>query len=107
MQDCGLQMLPHPAIAADATHCCLSIRVRCDVDLMALRLGPARLVREVGGDGKEFARAAHPSNCFDVAERVALGMFQPQRPVDIVWLHPAYDARIDFDFGELDLDERS
>ncbi len=75
-----------------------------DIDVMPLRLGPARLVREVVGNGEELARAAHPSDCRDIAERVTLGMRQPQRALDVVWLHPPHDARIER--GELDLGER-
>ena len=51
------QMLPHPSIAADAAHRALGVGMIGDVDVVPLRLGPARLMREIVGDGEIVVRA--------------------------------------------------
>ena len=53
--DRRLQMLPHPSIAADAAHGALGVGMIGDVGAVPLRLGPARRVREIVGNGEIVA----------------------------------------------------
>ena len=68
-----------------------------DLAAVPLRLRPARLVREIGGDGEIFAIAFDPADGLDVAEYVAIRMLVPQRALDVVRLHRVRDRRVDLE----------
>ena len=68
-----------------------------DLTAMALRLGPARLVRDIVGNSDGLARTFNPANGRDITERVPVGVLCPFWTADVIRLNPVRDRVIEVD----------